>query len=68
MRWVLDHSFVGAVIIGTRLGISEHIQDNERVYGFRLSDDDNATLEAVLNRSNGRRLITTIGCCGAEYR
>ncbi|KAE9410288.1 Aldo/keto reductase [Gymnopus androsaceus JB14] len=67
-RWVLDHAFVGAVIIGTRLGISEHIKDNERVYGFKLSDDDNAALEAVLDRSNGRRLISSIGDCGAEYR
>ncbi|KAF9076351.1 NADP-dependent oxidoreductase domain-containing protein [Rhodocollybia butyracea] len=68
LRWILDHDFVGSVIIGTRLGISEHIEDNRRVYGFRLSDQDRAALEAVLDRSNGRRLITTIGDCGAEYR
>lgn len=55
-------------LLGTRLGISEHIKDNERVYGFKLSDDDNAALEAVLDRSNGRRLISSIGDCGAEYR
>ncbi|KIK65423.1 hypothetical protein GYMLUDRAFT_978513 [Collybiopsis luxurians FD-317 M1] len=67
-RWVLDHSFVGAVIIGARLGISEHFDDNNRVNGFHLSNSDREALEAVLDRSNGRRLITTIGDCGAEYR
>ncbi|THU85881.1 Aldo/keto reductase [Dendrothele bispora CBS 962.96] len=67
-RWVLDHQFVGAVIVGTRLGISEHLQDNCKVYGFNLTAEDNADIEAVLNRSNGRRIITTVGDCGAEYR
>ncbi|KAG1831696.1 NADP-dependent oxidoreductase domain-containing protein [Suillus subluteus] len=67
-RWVLDHSFVGAVIIGARLGVSEHIDDNDRVFGFRLTDEDNRVIEAVQARSNGRRMITLIGDCGAEYR
>lgn len=35
---------------------------------LRLEDEDRAAIEAVLDRSNGRRLITTIGDCGAEYR
>ncbi|KAJ4472325.1 NADP-dependent oxidoreductase domain-containing protein [Lentinula aciculospora] len=68
IRWVLDHDFVAGVIIGARLGISEHLDDNLKVNGFRLSDSDNAALEVVLIRSNGRRIITTIGDCGAEYR
>lgn len=84
-RWVLDHPFVGAVIIGkcllinyicrahviflgARLGLSEHPNDNQRVFGFNLTDKDNADIEAVLMHSNGRRIITTIGDCGAEYR
>ncbi|KAF5393721.1 hypothetical protein D9757_000173 [Collybiopsis confluens] len=67
-RWVLDHSFVGAVIIGARLGISDHLDDNRRVYTARLNDSDRTAIEAVLARSNGRRIITTIGDCGAEYR
>ncbi|KDQ49459.1 hypothetical protein JAAARDRAFT_143408 [Jaapia argillacea MUCL 33604] len=67
-RWVLDHPFVGAVIIGSRLGVSEHTDDNSRVFGIRLSEQDNSEIEAVLDRSNGRRMITTIGDCGAEYR
>jgi len=67
-RWVLDHSFVGAVLIGARLGLSEHPDENQQVYEFRLSEDDHATIEAVLARSNGRLMITEIGDCGAEYR
>jgi len=68
MRWVLDHSFVGAVIIGARLGVSEHTDDNDRVFGFRLDAEDNQAIETVQAQSSGRRMITTIGDCGAEYR
>ncbi|EEB96402.1 hypothetical protein MPER_04472, partial [Moniliophthora perniciosa FA553] len=67
-RWVLDHPFVGAVIVGARLGLAEHTQDNSRVYSFSLSARDNRDIEAVLDRSNGRQMITSIGDCGAEYR
>ncbi|KZT00477.1 Aldo/keto reductase [Laetiporus sulphureus 93-53] len=67
-RWVLDHACVGAVIIGARLGVSEHTEDNRKVFMFRLSKRDEADIEAVLEHSNGRRLITSVGDCGAEYR
>ena len=67
-RWVLDHACVGAVIIGARLGISDHAEDNQKVMALHLDDADRAAIEAVLDQSNGRRLITTIGDCGAEYR
>ncbi|KAF6742552.1 aldo/keto reductase [Ephemerocybe angulata] len=67
-RWVLDHPFVGAVIIGARLGLSEHPDDNQKVSGFHLTDGDRAQIEAILEQSDARRIITTIGDCGAEYR
>ncbi|KAI0365638.1 Aldo/keto reductase [Pilatotrama ljubarskyi] len=67
-RWVLDHPFVGAVIVGARMGVSEHTDDNRKVYGFRLSAEDRGAIETVLAQSNGPRLIKTIGDCGAEYR
>ncbi|KAF8313302.1 Aldo/keto reductase [Cantharellus anzutake] len=67
-RWVLDHPFVAAVIIGVRLGVAEHKDDNSRVFGFRLSPKDRADIEEVLDRSNGHNLIHTIGDCGSEYR
>ncbi|KAF8659467.1 hypothetical protein AX16_001834 [Volvariella volvacea WC 439] len=68
IRWVLDHSFVGAVLIGARLGLSQHVDDNQRVFGFHLTDQDHADVEAVLALSKSRTIITTIGDCGAEYR
>ncbi|KAF8239088.1 Aldo/keto reductase [Tricholoma matsutake] len=75
-RWVLDHPFVAAVIIGlsflnlytARLGISEHPDENRRVFGFNLTEQDKNDIEAVLLHSNGRKMITTIGYFGAEYR
>ncbi|KAH7882584.1 NADP-dependent oxidoreductase domain-containing protein [Phlebopus sp. FC_14] len=67
-RWVLDHDFVGAVIIGARLGISEHLDDNRRVDGFKLSEEDNNAIKDVLARSKGRDMIREIGGCGDEYR
>ncbi|KAF9791300.1 NADP-dependent oxidoreductase domain-containing protein [Thelephora terrestris] len=67
-RWVLDQPGVGAVIIGVRMGIAEHKDDNKKTFGFALTAQDNAAIQAVLENSNGDRLIATIGDCGAEYR
>ncbi|QRV85484.1 aldo/keto reductase family protein [Ceratobasidium sp. AG-Ba] len=67
-RWVLGHSFVGAVIIGARLGVSEHTSDNMQAFTFRLTPEDLTAIENVLDQSNGRLLVRTIGDCGSEYR
>ncbi|KZS95641.1 Aldo/keto reductase [Sistotremastrum niveocremeum HHB9708] len=67
-RWVLDHPFVGAVLIGTRMGVSEHVEDNHRVFTFQLSDTDRTAIDGVLDQSRRHNLISTIGDCGAEYR
>ncbi|KAJ7894805.1 NADP-dependent oxidoreductase domain-containing protein [Mycena leptocephala] len=67
-RWVLDHPVVGAVIIGARLGCSEYPDDNAKVFGVSLTEEDRRHIDDVLKRSNGSRLIETIGDCGAEYR
>ncbi|KAJ7511030.1 NADP-dependent oxidoreductase domain-containing protein [Mycena galericulata] len=67
-RWVLDQPAVGAVIVGARLGCTEYADDNLRVYGVSLTDEDRREIEGVLERSNGGRLTQTIGDCGAEYR
>ena len=55
-------------ILGSRFGISDHIEDNHRVFTFRLSDQDRADINKVLNASNGHKLVRSIGDCGAEYR
>ncbi|KAJ7176170.1 Aldo keto reductase [Mycena crocata] len=67
-RWVLDHPVVGAVIIGARLGCTEYPADNLNVYKLALTAEDRAQIDVVLQRSDGCRLIETIGDCGAEYR
>ncbi len=66
VRYVLDQPAVGGVIIGARLGASEHIHTNAQVFGFSLDAEDLQEIEAVLARS--RDLYQIIGDCGAEYR
>lgn len=65
---VLEAEIYFLLPAGARLGVSEHTEDNDRVFGFKLTDEDNRAIEAVQARSNGRRMITLIGDCGAEYR
>ncbi|KIY67778.1 Aldo/keto reductase [Cylindrobasidium torrendii FP15055 ss-10] len=67
-RWVLDHACVGAVIIGARLGLSDHADDNHKVFGWRLTVEDRATIQSILSQSNAQKMIRTIGDCGSEYR
>ena len=62
-RWVLDQPAVAAVIVGARLGESEHRADNLKLFGFALDDEDRATLQAAFD---GTRRIP--GDCGDEYR
>lgn len=65
-RYVLDRQAVAGVIIGTRLGISEHMSDNLRTFGLGLGKDDLAEIKSVTSRAND--LYETIGDCGSEYR
>jgi aryl-alcohol dehydrogenase-like predicted oxidoreductase len=65
-RYVLDKPAVGATIIGARLGLSEHIQDNLRVFSLKLDTDDNSEIKSVTSKAND--LFDTIGDCGDEYR
>ncbi|KAF5594334.1 hypothetical protein FPANT_4885 [Fusarium pseudoanthophilum] len=67
-RWVLDFPYVGAVIIGARVGMSEHTSDNATTLGWRLDDQDRRLIEEVLERSNRAEMFETMGDCGNEYR
>lgn len=62
-RWVLDHPAVAAVIVGARLGDSEHRQDNVKTFSLALDEEDRAVLAGAFDQS--RRLK---GDCGDEYR
>lgn len=66
VRYILDKPTVGGVIVGARLGISEHIEENAKVFGFNLDPDDINQIDAVTNKS--RNLYQLIGDCGDEYR
>ena len=62
-RWVLEQSAVGAIIVGARLGESEHRADNLNFFEFALDEEDHATLNQAF--SGTKRLP---GDCGDEYR
>jgi len=66
IRYILDRPTVAGVIVGTRLGVAQHITDNARVFGFELDSKDLASIDAVLAQS--RDLMKLIGDCGDEYR
>lgn len=67
-RWVLDFPYVGAVIVGVRMGISEHTHENLASFGWSLDQQDHDAIEKVLARSRRMEVYETMGDCGAEYR
>lgn len=72
-RWVLQQSAVGAVIVGTRLGVSSHASDNLNVFTFRLNERDMAAINEVAlgdvpDRAKARAMFDKLGDCGNEYR
>jgi aryl-alcohol dehydrogenase-like predicted oxidoreductase len=65
-RYILDKPAVAGVIIGARLGISDHINNNAKVFDFNLDNTDYDDIDVVCIKSNN--LFETIGDCGDEYR
>jgi enamine deaminase RidA (YjgF/YER057c/UK114 family) len=62
-RCILDQPAVGAVIIGARLGMSEHIQENKSLLSFSLNEESKETLRSAIG------FFKSIpGDCGDEYR
>lgn len=62
-RYILDQPAVGGVIIGARLGESEHIDDNLRLFSFELDQSDRESIEDALES-----FVPIPGDCGDEYR
>ncbi len=62
-RYILDQPAVGGVILGARLGISEHRDDNTRLFSFRLDEADRSEIDAAVDC-----LDPIPGDCGDEYR
>src|SRR5919199_4544352 len=66
VRYILDKPAVAGVIVGARLSVSEHLEDNARVFDLMLDTQDYNQINAVLGRS--QNLYQLIGDCGDEYR
>lgn len=62
-HYIMTRPAVAGVIIGARLGKSEHISDNERLFSFQLDEADETQLRQVLHM-----LSKIPGDCGDEYR
>ena len=62
-HYIMTRPAVAGVIIGARLGKSEHIIDNERLFSFQLDESDETQLRQVLHT-----LSRIPGDCGDEYR
>lgn len=65
-RTILDKPKVARVIVGVRLGLSDHREDNARVSRLKLDGQDLDRIDNLLTRSND--LYRVIGDCGDEYR
>ena len=62
-RWALEFPAVSAVIVGARVGESDHLESNVVPFSFALDAQDHAAIDAALTR------MTPIpGDCGDEYR
>ncbi len=65
-RYILDKPGVAGVIIGVRLGIADHINNNMQVFNLTLDKSDLNDIDGVCIKSNN--LFEKIGDCGDEYR
>ncbi|MFE1747395.1 aldo/keto reductase [Coleofasciculus sp. H7-2] len=66
VRYILEQSAVAGAIVGARLGVSEHIEDNARVFDLILDAEDDKRMNAIAQQSHD--LYQLIGDCGDEYR
>ncbi len=62
-RYVLQQPGVAGIIVGARLGRSEHIEQNLALFGFELSPDELAELDVAIDQ-----LDHIPGRPGDEYR
>jgi aryl-alcohol dehydrogenase-like predicted oxidoreductase len=65
-NYILAKPTVAGVIIGVRLGIVDHLDENANVFTFDLDDSDRDSIDAICEKSND--LFEVIGDCGEEYR
>lgn len=61
--YIKEQPAVGGVIIGARMGVSEHILENKKVLDIQLSEAELAQIKSVLAKGQ-----SIPGDCGDEYR
>lgn len=62
-RYILDQPHVAGIILGARLGRSEHITENEKVFSLVLDEEDKLKIKEAQST-----LLPVPGNCGDEYR
>ena len=62
-RYVLEQPAVGGIIIGARLGRSEHVRESLRLFRFSLDETSRCEIDEALSA-----LQRIPGDCGDEYR
>ncbi|MGD9288870.1 MAG: aldo/keto reductase [Desulfobacterales bacterium] len=62
-RYILDQPAVGGIIVGARLGLSEHCEDNLKLFQFSLDSKDHKEIDEAV-----AQLRPIPGDCGDEYR
>ena len=62
-RWVLEQDAVAGIIVGARIGETEHIADNRKLFSFTLDQEDRDRLEDAFAETED-----VPGDCGDEYR
>ena len=62
-RYLLDQSHVAGVILGTRFGVNNHIEENLKPFTFQLTQEESQLIEKAKN--NLRPIQRN---CGDEYR
>ena len=65
-KFIVDKPQVAGVIIGARLGIINHREDNIKTFDIKLDQKDISLIETITKKSNN--LFEIIGDCGDEYR
>lgn len=63
--FILEKPSIAGVIIGARLGLSEHRDDNSRAFQIHLDSEDKSMIKNVTDKSEN--LFEIIGDCGNEY-
>lgn len=67
-KWVLQQPQVGGVILGVRLGYSEHLKSNAKTFSFVLDSEDMEAIQQARRQTGTKDLMDVFGDCGGEYR